>query len=76
MRDFQPDEKKTGGTYASLRGRIKNIDESAGQIVFTDGTALPMEYLFSIKGELFRDTEVRHEDWTDAIHEQSNYTRE
>ena len=71
-----PDEKKTGGTYASLRGRIKNIDESVGQIIFTDGTALPMEYLFSIKGELFRDAEVRHEDGTDAIREQSNYTRE
>ncbi len=73
---FQPDEKKTGGTYASLRGRIKNIDESTGQIVFTDGTALPMEYLFSIKGELFGDTEVRYEDGTDAIRGQSNYTRE
>lgn len=73
---FQTDEKKTGGTYASLRGRIKNIDEPAGQIVFTDGTALPMEYLFSIKGELFGDTEFRHEDGTDAIRGQSNYTRE
>lgn len=45
---FQPDAKKSGGAYVTVRGRIKKIEENTRQIVFTDGTALPMEYLFSI----------------------------
>lgn len=54
---FQPDEKKDGGTYVTMCGRIKKIDEYARRIIFTDGTALPIEHLFAIRGELFQDTE-------------------
>lgn len=45
---FQPDAKKSGGAYVTVRGRVKKIEENTRQIIFTDGTALPMEYLFSI----------------------------
>lgn len=54
---FKPDEKKDGGTYMTIRGIIKNIDEYARQIIFTDGTALPVEHIFSITGELFQNAE-------------------
>lgn len=54
---FQPDEKKTGGSYLTVRGRIKKIDVYAHQIIFTDGKTLPIEHLFSIKGELFRNVD-------------------
>lgn len=54
---FQPDTKKNGGAYVTVCGRIKNIDQYGRQIIFTDGTALPLEYLFSIRGELFQNTE-------------------
>jgi len=54
---FQPDEKKSGGTYMTVRGRIKKIDVYTHQIIFTDGNALPIEHLFSIKGELFGNME-------------------
>lgn len=54
---FQPDEKKDGGTYATIRGRVKKIDEYTHQIIFTDGTVLPIEHLFSIRGELFQDAD-------------------
>ena len=52
---FQPDTVKDGGTYVSVRGNVKRVDEYRRQILFTDGTALPMETLFSIEGELFKD---------------------
>jgi len=55
---FQPDEKKEGGAYVAVRGRIKKVDAQAQRILFTDGTALPMEYLFSIEGELFQKPEA------------------
>lgn len=45
---FQPDEKKDGGTYVTICGRVKKIDEFRHQIIFTDGTALPIEHIFSI----------------------------
>lgn len=51
---FKPDTKKEGGSYITTCGRIKKIDEYNHQIIFTDGTTLPIEHLFSIGGELFR----------------------
>ncbi len=58
---FLPDEKKSGGSYEILCGRVKKIDECRHQILFTDGTALPIENIFSIEGELFRNM-----DWLDT----------
>lgn len=52
---FQPDEKKDGGAYVSVSGRVKKVDGYRRQIWFTDGTALSMENLISIEGELFKD---------------------
>lgn len=52
---FQPDEKKNGGSYVTVRGRIKRIDEYSRQIIFSDGTALLIEYIYSINGEFFRN---------------------
>ena len=54
---FQPDEKKDGGSYVTIHGRIKKIDEYAHQIIFTDGTVLLIEHIFSIRGELFQNVD-------------------
>lgn len=54
---FRPDEKKNGGSYVTIHGRIKKIDEYGRRIIFTDGTAIPIEHLFSIQGELFQSME-------------------
>lgn len=51
---FKPDTRKTGGSYAAFCGRVKKIDEYGRRIIFTDGTALLMEHIRSISGELFR----------------------
>lgn len=52
---FQPDERKNGGTYVTIRGRINKIDTYGHQIIFMDGTVLPLKYLLSIRGELFQN---------------------
>lgn len=51
---FQPDERKSGGAYVSVGGRVKKFDTAHQQILFTDGTVLPLENLFSMEGEVFK----------------------
>lgn len=34
---FKPDEKKVGGAYVTVTGRVKKVDEYRGELVFTDG---------------------------------------
>lgn len=46
---FQPDQQKNGGTYVTIRGIIKKLDEYGRRILFADGTVVPMEMLFSIE---------------------------
>lgn len=46
---FQPDLKKAGGTYMTIRGRVKKVDEYNHQVIFTDGTVLSMENLYSME---------------------------
>ena len=48
---FQPDSWKSGGAYVTFCGRVQKIDEYSHRIVFTDGTAVQIEYLYSIDGE-------------------------
>ncbi len=55
---FQPDEKKSGGTYITICGRVKKINQYEHRIVFTDGTTLPIYHLFSIRGELFQNMDM------------------
>lgn len=47
---FQPDLKKAGGTYMTIRGRVKKVDEYNHQLIFADGTVLSMDNLYSIRG--------------------------
>lgn len=51
---FQPDERKHGGAYRTVTGKVKKIDAYGHRIVLEDGTAVSIEKLFSIEGELFR----------------------
>lgn len=55
---FQPDEKKNGGAYVTICKPVKKIDEYQRRIIFTDGTALPIEHIFSMEGELFRTMDM------------------
>ena len=48
---FQLDEKKSGGAYITIRGRVKKIDEYNHQVILEDGTFLAIDRLFSIEGD-------------------------
>lgn len=45
---FQPDERKTGGEYVTVPGVVKKIDELKGQVIFTDGTVIPINEIISV----------------------------
>ena len=55
---FKPDEKKSGGAYLTVIGKVKKINEYEHQILLEDGTVIAIENLFSIEGELFREIEL------------------
>ncbi len=40
---FVPDEKKTGGSYVTVSGRVKKLDEYEGRIVLEDNTWVEIE---------------------------------
>ncbi len=56
---FQPDTKKNGGAYVTVTGTAKKIDEYERVVVMTDGTAIPIDEIISIVGQIF-ETMVIH----------------
>ena len=50
---FQPDAKKNGGAYVTAIGTAKKIDEYERVVVMTDGTAIPIDEIISIDGQIF-----------------------
>ena len=45
---FQPDAKKSGGTYRTILTRVRRLDANAQGLVLTDGTRIPFDALLSI----------------------------
>lgn len=45
---FQPDAKKSGGTYCTILTRVRRLDANAQVLVLTDGTRIPFDALLSI----------------------------
>lgn len=50
---FEPDDKKSGGSYETITGTIKRIDEVNKEIKFIDGSVILIERIYDIEGELF-----------------------
>lgn len=50
---FQPDEKKNGGTYITVVRSVKKIDEYERVVIMTDGTAIPIDEIISVDGQIF-----------------------
>lgn len=50
---FKPDEKKEGGAYQAVRGRVRKIDSYERRLVMEDGMTLPMEWIVQIDSEIF-----------------------
>ena len=39
---FKPDEKKDGGAYETMTGKVKKVDAYAGELVFMDGRRIAL----------------------------------
>lgn len=52
---FLADKKKAGGTYITISGKLKKIDEFERCMQLTEGTKIPFDDILDIESELFRD---------------------
>lgn len=51
---FKPDDKKDGGSYVTISGNVKRVDEYELQVILTNGTKIPINSIYAIEGEIFR----------------------
>ena len=49
---FKPDERKAGGAFVTISGRVKKIDEYLGKVIMEDGSIIPMGDIYEINTEL------------------------
>ena len=54
---FVPDERKSGGTYVTISGRVKKIDEYQRLLLLTDGTRILLSEVLELESNLFREPE-------------------
>lgn len=54
---FEPDQKKCGGAYVRVTGKVKKIDVYEARIVFEGGTSVCMADVTAIEGEIFCEGE-------------------
>ena len=50
---FRPDEKKVGGAFYEISGRVKKIDGANRQLVMEDGRMIPIKNIIDLDGEIF-----------------------
>ncbi len=50
---FLPDERKSGGTYLSVTGKLKRIDEYERMMILTDGKKIPLDDIMDIESNIF-----------------------
>ena len=46
---FLPDERKAGGAYITVSGKVKKIDEYTREVVFLDGRKIPIPEIIEIQ---------------------------
>lgn len=52
---FEPDERKSGGAYVQMMGRVKKVDPNKRSIIMEDGARIGFDRIYSIGGALFRE---------------------
>lgn len=51
---FKPDERKSGGAYVSVTGKLKRLDDVERILVLTDGKKIPLDGITDLESESFR----------------------
>lgn len=54
---FRPDERKEGGSYQNVTGKIRKIDDYEQVITLSDGQVIPFRHIFDLQGDIFGDEE-------------------
>ncbi len=49
---FRPDQRKQGGAYETVSGRVKKIDQVSRLLVMTDGRVIPLDRIYEIGCDL------------------------
>ena len=57
---FCPDEKKEGGAYETVTGKVKKVDGYAGELVFTDGRRIGLGTVIELTEESERKMVLFH----------------
>ena len=52
---FKSSENGTDGTYVSVTGNIKRVDEYERKIIMSNGEKIPMNDILSFDGEIFKE---------------------
>ena len=52
------DERKGGGRFEAVRGRIRRINEAEGLIVMEDGRSVRLGDVCAVEGEIFEDAGI------------------
>ncbi len=50
---FVPDDRKAGGAYVTVTGRVRHISVPEKVLVMEDGSVIPLEDIVSMTGEIF-----------------------
>lgn len=50
---FIPDGKKAGGSYHTISGKVKRVEEYEKRVVMEDGTVIPIKDISGIEGNFF-----------------------
>lgn len=54
---FVPDERKAGGAYITVTGKVKKIDNYLCLLILSDGTTILLEDIIALESNLFYDLE-------------------
>lgn len=51
---FKADERKSGGAYVSVTGKLKRLDDVERMLVLTDGKKIPLDDITDLESKSFR----------------------
>jgi hypothetical protein len=54
---FLPDTQKNGGTYLTITGTVRKIEQTRHQVIMENGTVIPMDDIYEIESALFDNDE-------------------
>ena len=54
---FVPDQRKSGGAYVTVTGRVKKIDSYQRLLVLNNGAGISLDDILNMECELFCDTD-------------------